>query len=139
MLELPLTRGFVGPLDERAAARIYRHFENGPLQKTRLIGVLSRLGLLQRMTLSPEGHDYQQLCQLTDALIRKGHKILCLSYHSSSLGVANTPYVRSEQDVQRFLNTLDGYFTYALGTSGFDSMTPLELLSVLKPAATGRL
>jgi hypothetical protein len=52
--------------------------------------------------------------------------------------MANTPYVRSEQDAQRFLNTLDHYFTYVLGKSRFDSMTPLELLSVLKPAATGR-
>ena len=138
VLELPLTRGFVGPIGDRAAAGIYRRFENGPLQKTRLIGVLSRLGLLQRMTLSPEGQDYQQLCQLTDALIRKGHKVLCLSYHSPSLGAANTPYVRSEQDVERFLNTLDRYLAYALETSGCDFMTPLELLSVLKPAAAGR-
>lgn len=133
LLELPLTRGFVGPIGDWTAARIYGRFENGGLQKTHLIGVLSRLGLLQRMTLSPEGHDYHQLCQLTDALIRKGHKILCLSYHSSSLGVGNTPYVRSEQDVQRFLSTLDRYLAYFFEKLGFGSMTPLELLSVLKP------
>jgi len=50
--------------------------------------------------------------RLTIALSKRNHRIFVLSYHSTSLLPGNTPYVRDEADLARFLRWLNEYLDF---------------------------
>src|SRR6516162_5652108 len=108
LLEIPLTVGYTGLLAKT------RNIANGLTMNERLKvlhvpGILARLGLVERITLTPEGISFDEQRRLTRALLRRGHRIFCFTYHSSSLAPGNTPYVRSEADLQVLLRRIDQY------------------------------
>jgi len=111
LLELPVARAFTGLLAQRWPA-LYHHSEKQPLRTIRAPGLLARSGLLERITLSPEGSDLAAMCRLTRALIARGRQILTLSYHSPSLVPGNTPYVRTQRDLAQFLDRLSGFLSF---------------------------
>jgi hypothetical protein len=41
-----------------------------------------------------------------------GHRVFVLTYHSPSLEPGHTPYVRTEDDLARFLAWLDGFYSF---------------------------
>jgi len=111
LLEIPVTTGFfgaaawLGPLlpgmfDAKLAAIL------------RLPGILSRLNLVTRSRLTPEGVPAAEQCRLLDALVRSGRRTFSLVYHSPSLAPGNTPYVESEAELARFLDCLEEVLTY---------------------------
>jgi hypothetical protein len=53
--------------------------------------------------------------RLTIALSKRNHRIFVLSYHSTSLLPGNTPYVRDEADLARFLRWLNKYLEFFFG------------------------
>jgi hypothetical protein len=51
-------------------------------------------------------------------MLARGHKVFVLTYHTPSLVPGNTPYVRNNEDLVRFLRWLDeiyGFFTTEIG------------------------
>lgn len=106
LLEVPVTTGFFG-----AAARIGPAFpslfDSRPAAALHLPGMLSHLGLVTRSRLTPEGVTASEQCRLLEAMVRQGRRTFSLVYHSPSLAAGNTPYVRSEADLLRFLATLE--------------------------------
>ena len=84
------------------------------LLRLHLPGIASRLGLLERVKLTPEGYTRQELIGVTKSLVAQGCKYLGLTYHSPSLAPGHTPYVKSAQDLEDFLQTLDAYLSYFL-------------------------
>lgn len=104
------------------------------IRQLRLPGILSRLNILDRIRLSPEGFELSDLCQLTHTLLNQGVRIFTLSFHSPSLKPGCTPYVRSESDLQRFLNRIRAYLDFFFGKLGGISETPLQIYDRLKPS-----
>src|SRR6202042_1602967 len=91
----------------------------------RLPGILSRGGLLDSIRLSPEGIPLADAKHLTRALLRRGnHRVFSLSYHSPSLEVGNTPYVRDAKDLDNFLGWIEGYLDFFFGELGGRPATP---------------
>jgi hypothetical protein len=131
VLEIPMTVGFVGMLS-RQAHRLYRGLRNGPkaLQRLRLPGIAARLGLFERITLTPEGITHAEHRRLIDALIRRGHKVFTFSYHSPSLEPGNTPYVRDKSELDEFLARFDRFFEYFFGRLGGRAATASEILAL---------
>ncbi len=80
--------------------------------RLRLPSVASRLGLIERIRLSPEGHSLDDLKKMTRASLAQGQRFFMLTYHSSSLLVGGTPYVSTEADRQTLLATLAGYLEF---------------------------
>jgi hypothetical protein len=74
--------------------------------------VLSRLGLLERIKLTPEGITIVEAKRLVGHMVRGGHKVFVLTYHSPSLEPGNTPYVRTDADLGSFLRWLDEFYDY---------------------------
>jgi hypothetical protein len=97
------------------------------LSKVRLPGILSRLGALERLMLSPEGYAPEHHRRLTRALLARGTRVFTFSLHSPSLRPGCTPYVRSQQDLVQFLDACRRYFEFFLGELGGVGMTALEL------------
>lgn len=117
LLEVPTTTGFfgraprLGPLlpglfDSRWAARLH------------LPGLLGRAAIVSRSRLTPEGVSAKEQCRLIDSLIRRGRRSFNLVYHSPSLAPGNTPYVRDEVDLARFIESLREVLTYFRDTVG---------------------
>jgi hypothetical protein len=94
-------------------------------------GVLARLGLFERIRLSPEGTSFAELKRLTDAMLAAGKRLFSLSYHSPSLAPGHTPYVRDEAELQGFLGVIERYCDYFFGVCGGQPTTPAALRALL--------
>ncbi|WFL77525.1 polysaccharide deacetylase family protein [Altererythrobacter arenosus] len=101
LLELPVTTVFWGMLRKQARA-IYPRLEGRP----GLLSALSRLGILERIALTPEGVTSEEAIRALDMAIDDGLPIIVLSLHSPSLDVGHTPYVRSEEDLAKLYDWL---------------------------------
>jgi len=111
LLEIPLSVGFLGAvpgLGGRAAAL----FDSPAAARLRIPSALARSGLLARSRLTPEGTPPDEQCRLIEAMIARGHRTFSLTYHSPSLAPGHTPYVRSEEDLARFLAAIEQVLSF---------------------------
>ncbi len=104
LLEVPLTAAFTGLL--RKHGGLYAQTRSIP----RAHGVLSRAGLLNRVALSPEGMPLSQVLEGIDRLCGDGLRLFSLSFHSPSIEVGHTPYVRDAAELRAFHAWWDGVF-----------------------------
>jgi hypothetical protein len=133
VLELPLTVTWCGHLRAYSGALrpwVMSELGNG----LHLPGVLARLGLLERIRLTPEGTKFSELKRLTDTMLRSGKRLFVFSYHSPTVVPGNTPYVRSESELQDFLGLIERYCEYFLGSCGGAGITPESAFAYLKDA-----
>ena len=102
LVELPLSATFTGHLRScgRPLYKLARQF--GPLP-----GALSKLGMLTRVALTPEGIPANDAVEAIDRMLDDGARILNLSFHSPSLEPGHTPYVRDEADLRAFYRWWD--------------------------------
>jgi hypothetical protein len=63
---------------------------------------LARSGMLERIALTPEGIPAEKAIEAIDLAIDDGLPVLTFSFHSPSLAVGHTPYVRTEQQLELF-------------------------------------
>ncbi len=126
LLEIPLSIGYTGLLAP-SRPMAYVLTMNERLKALHVPGILARLGLIERIMLTPEGISFAEQRRLTLALLRKGHRVFSLTYHSPSLAPGNTPYVRTEADLQAFLRRIEQYFEFFTGELGGRAATPFEI------------
>lgn len=126
IFELPMTVGFVGPL--KLVGRSTAVCLLSPRgERLHVPGVLARLRLLERIRLSPEGMTFEDLRRLTLSLLREGHRIFSLTYHSPSLLPGCTPYVQSHADLARFMRRLERYLEFFFSELGGTALTPTQV------------
>lgn len=132
LLELPASGAIIGraPLDLRR--RMYDWASRPSLQRLRPRGLLSRLGLAERILLSPEGHAFEDLARLVRAELQSGERVLTLTLHSPSIVPGHTPYVRNDADLREFLTVLRRFFEHFLGAHGGRASTPFEVAELLR-------
>lgn len=135
LLSIPTTGGFVGGL-AGVGSTLHHLAHRPPLIWGRLPGILSRLGALERLMLSPEGYELEHLKRLTRALLDRGTQVFSFSFHSPSLRPGCTSYVRTETDLKGFLAVCRQYFDHFLGELGGVSLTPAELRERLTSPGT---
>lgn len=101
VLSVPMTRAQIGALAPLPPG--LHGMLHSPLGKQlRLPGLLSWMRLANTVTLTPEGVTAAEQVALLRALVAHGHRRLVLHYHSPSLVPGNTPYVRTDADLQDF-------------------------------------
>ncbi|MEN3975488.1 polysaccharide deacetylase family protein [Emcibacter sp. SYSU 3D8] len=130
LLELPSTAGYCGMLSP-IGNPLHGVVASAPLERARLKAAFSRLGLLERIRLSPEGHPLSDLKRLTRKLLVNGTRVLTFSFHSPSLRPGCTPYVKDESDRARLLRTCRDYFQFFRDELGGRFATPLEVRDAL--------
>lgn len=107
LLELPLTTCFWGML-RRQGDLIYPRLWRAPA----LRGVLARLGLLERIPLTPEGVSVEEAIRAIDMALDDGLPVMVFSFHSPSLHPGHTPYVKGEADLDALYDWWRRVFAY---------------------------
>lgn len=134
LFELPLSRGFSGQLHKFGPAIAPLIFGRIGM-RLMLPGVLARLGLLERGTLTPEGMTLVEMKRLTQSMLRGGSKLLCMSLHSSTiLPRKSNLYVKDERELSEFLARIDGYLTWFSTEYNSTFVTPFEARDIASSA-----
>jgi hypothetical protein len=131
LLEIPLSVGFCGVL-AKLGRGLYPILASRPGMMMRAPGLCARLGVLERIRLTPEGADYAALRRLTESMLAQGHRIFSLTYHSPSLAPGNTPYVADRADLETFLRTIAQYLEYFINDVGGRPTTLTALYRLLR-------
>lgn len=100
LLELPLTAGFVGAM---------RHWPS-LFSVPGLRRPLAACGMLSRVPLTPEGTPLSEALALLRHLLDSDVRLFSLSFHTPSVEVGHTPYVRDQADLTKFWRWWDGVF-----------------------------
>lgn len=103
VLEVPVTTVFGGLLGAAGQAVYHPVARNG----MHAGAALARLGLVERIALTPEGIPAVSACRAIDIAIDQQLPVLNFSFHSPSLQPGNTPYVRSGADLDLFYRWWD--------------------------------
>ncbi|MGH6787069.1 MAG: polysaccharide deacetylase family protein [Novosphingobium sp.] len=125
LMELPLTTVFWGPL-RNVGPWLYPRLWRAP----RLRGALSRLGLLERIPLTPEGVTAEEAIRAIDIAIDEELPVLVFSFHSPSLAPGHTPYVRSEEQLDAFYEWWRVAFAY-LAQRGVRPTSVAEIMAAV--------
>jgi hypothetical protein len=107
LMELPLTTVYWGLL-RQFGPWLYPKMWRVP----QLRGLLARIGMLERIPLTPEGVTLEEAIRGIDIAIDEALPLLVFSFHSPSLAPGFTPYVRSEADLDAFYDWWRAVFAY---------------------------
>jgi hypothetical protein len=122
LLELPLTTVFWGMLRQQGDL-LYPLMWRMPS----LRGVCARLGLLERIPLTPEGISSAEAIRGIDIALDDELPLLVFSFHSPSLRPGHTPYVRDEADLDHLYDWWRAIFAY-LGQRGVQPTNVREIM-----------
>lgn len=129
VLSVPMTRGYVGLLASTPPT-LKAILERRLAQRLKLPAILSKAGLINRVTLTPEGVTADEQKTLIRRLLARGHRTFVLHYHSPSLMPGHTAYARTEAEVQALLECMDEvcrFFVEDLGGKAGDPASLLQL------------
>ena len=111
LLEMPVSVGLVGRaagLGPAAASALINKIS----ESLGITAVAARLGLLERIRLTPEGIAIEEAKRLVRQMLANGQRVFVLTYHSPSLEPGGTPYVRTADDLTRFLAWLEEFYEF---------------------------
>lgn len=130
LIELPLTSVYWGLLRQLGGI-IYPLMWRVPTMR----GALARLGLLERIPLTPEGVTIEEAIRGIDIAIDEGLPVLVFSFHSPSLATGHTPYVQTDADLAAFYDWWRAIFAH-LQRRGIAPSSVNDILSSI-PLAHG--
>lgn len=126
LLELPVTSIYCGPL-RRFGPILHRAQRHLPT----FFSGFSRLNLLERIALTPEGVSIDEALRGIDVALESGLPVLVLSFHSPSLTPGHTPYATSDAAVEALYRWFEVIYA-DLAQRGVRPTTVAEII-----AATG--
>ncbi|HST74484.1 MAG TPA: glycosyltransferase [Acetobacteraceae bacterium] len=111
VLEMPGSAAIVGHLSDLRGNLRHAVF-SGFGERIGIPSVMARLRCLERIKLTPEAITIPEAKRLVRHMLAHDHKVFVLTYHTPSLVPGNTPYVRTQEDLRRFLAWLDEFFDF---------------------------
>jgi hypothetical protein len=137
-LYLPNTHSLIGPLRAVLGGRVVSTIYRGMGPRVRLPGLLARLRLLERISLTPEGVSLDEMCRLTESLHALGHRVFALSLHSPSLMPGGTPYARTSAEADQLIERTERFLEFFFGKLGGQATTAIDLLHRFNPQAAAQ-
>jgi hypothetical protein len=134
LLELPSTTSFIGALYGHGNS-LFRFMNTKTGRRLHLPGIFARLGLMNRVNLTPEGVTVKEAKALTRRLLAQGQRVFSLAFHSSSLTPGSTPYVGNEAELDAFYRWLEDYCAFFSGEASGAFMTPGEFYDLCQTDA----
>ncbi len=133
LAELPLSVHFAGRLAS-SGERIYPWLLR--LQSLRVPGVFSRIGLLERLRLSPEDHGFADMRRQTLSALARGHRYFMLTYHSSSLMPGGSPYAPNARARDALVRDLTKYIEFFTSMPLWTTTTASKLAADMRRRAS---
>ncbi|MEO1221280.1 MAG: polysaccharide deacetylase family protein, partial [Pseudomonadota bacterium] len=125
LLEAPMTVVHCG-----AMRQLGDRLQNRGNQVPPLMGALARLGLLERVALTPEGVTAKEALRGLELALQQKLPLIVLSFHSPSLMSGFTPYTRSEGDVEALYDWFGQIFG-RLKQAGVRSASVQEVIAAI--------
>lgn len=129
LLEIPITGSFVG-FAGKASRFLFELAQAGSAVK--MPGIFNRLGIVDRLVLSPEGYTSEEHIKISKFLYNKGVRTFTWSFHSPTVMPGTTSYVNNDQELKVFLDSFRKYFDYFFNTLKGVATTPTKLKSQLE-------
>jgi len=126
LFEVPLTRGVVGPW-QRLGSSIPSFMDHPITNRLGVVAGLAKLGLLERLSLTPEGMSFDEQKRLTQMMLKQGRRVFTYTYHATSLLPGATPFVRTQSDRDVFLERMERYFEFFMREVGGRPATLIEI------------
>ena len=117
--------GFAGFAGATLGPRAARAPRSRLPQRLRAVGILARLGVTNRIMLSPEGSTLDEMKAVTRALLADGLRTFTFSFHSPSVEPGHTPYVRSPADLGSFCSRSNSSSNSSSASWAARTTTPL--------------
>ncbi len=126
LLELPVTSVYWGPLRQlgKHIHRVQRHIPT-------FFSGFSRLRLLERIALTPEGVTSKEAIRGINTALNQDLPLLVLSFHSPTLAPGFTPYADSQADVEKLYDWLRDVYAH-LAERGVRSVSVDEIIEASK-------
>ncbi len=131
LLFLPCTVGFVGILGESAGRWVHRAASCQLLAPFRGVGVAAKLGLVNKIMLSPEGNTLEEMKALARRLHADGLRTFSLTFHSPTVVPGHTSYVSNQTELETFLECIDRFCEFFCRDLDGMPGTPMEFRSTL--------
>ncbi|MEI8355142.1 MAG: hypothetical protein WCG31_03445, partial [Deltaproteobacteria bacterium] len=80
--------------------------------KLHLRGFLDRLGMLNKIWLSPETSSARQMVKLTTSMMHQGYDIVNMFFHSTALKAGLSSFVKTREDEDRFLRRIEEFLLF---------------------------
>lgn len=103
-------------------------FTSKPWSRLKVHSLLRRLNLVNKVSLSPELANAENMIRLTKTLIRKKYRFINMFFHSPSLTAGLSPFVKTKQQEITFLSTIRDFLLF-LRSNGIGSMKLSEVSS----------
>ena len=120
IIEIPATVGFLQQ-NFTLNNNILKMISRKPVSLLRLVGILSRLNLLNKVWLSPEVSDSKRMIKLTKCMMKNNYKFINMFFHTTSLKTGITPFVKTSDEEREFLRRIREYFVF-LRDAGIESI-----------------
>lgn len=135
-LEVPCTSGFNRwPFDSYNS--VFQQTAEPPIKWFRLRGILDRLSILRHIVLSPELASEADCLTLMRQIAAHPPAVLNITLHSPSVMPGCTPFVRTEQDLQRFRSQLTTMLRTAVHELNAQPMTFREFHAYFSQSGNG--
>lgn len=135
LLEIPVTVDYLQS-PRALATTTYHAIDALPLGPT-VLAALRRLRALNRVCLSPEMADAEEMIRLATTLTLRGTHVLNLFFHTPTLLEGCSPFTRTSADVEAFLRKIDQFLAFAM-SAGFTPVTVSELTATAVGASKVR-
>lgn len=129
LMEIPATVGYLQ--DNYELCKLVDIFlASLPVRHFRMKGLLSKAGLLNKVVLSPEGSDSDNMIKLTQVLMRKKYEVVNMFFHSTSLQSGLSFIVKTKEDERQFMNRINEYLAF-ISKAGIKPCTLSEVGDVI--------
>ena len=133
LLEVPATIGFLQGNYELCNACL-KTISGSALRHLRLVGILDRLNLLNKVWLSPESDNEGKMIRLAESIKGRGYGILNMFFHSTTLQQGLTHFTKTAEDVNELNRRIEMFLEYK-ERENIRSITLSETLDVYVPKA----
>ena len=111
ILEVPATIGFLQENFERCNSCL-NSISNSGLKHLRLRGILDKLGIINKVWLSPESDNAEMMIRLAETMRKKGYPILNMFFHSPSLQYGLTHFTKTREEEKELFSRIEKFMAF---------------------------
>lgn len=112
ILEVPATIGFIQD-NYDLCNKCLKTISGSALRHFRLAGILDRLNVVNKVSLSPEPDNAVNMIRLAESMKRNGYQLLNMFFHSTSLQHGLNHFTKTREEAEELTNRIERFLAYA--------------------------